>query len=238
VAGSYNEGRGGTSLSQDRQRAKSYFDELAPEYDRAFRRVGQDPLSTLVNRFFRGRTFVRRMRLLEALLGELAVAGKDVLDLGCGSGQVSVLAAKMGARVHAVDIAPRMLEIARRGAVAAGVADRVVFEEGDVAARSYAVADVVLLVGVIEYYADMHALIRRAAESARHALVVAHTSRVLYRMLLRRLLFAMKGGAALYFHAIDEVVRAGEAAGLRLARRVDAHAFSILVLERPGAPRA
>ncbi len=53
-------------------------------------------------------------------------------------------------------------------------------------------------------------------------------------MLLRRLLFAWKGAAALYFHPMDDVIRAGERAGLAHARSVDEHAFSILVFERRG----
>ena len=221
-------------VSGDRERAKSYFDELAPEYDRAFRKAGGGPLQNLVNRWFRGRTFERRMRLLEELFASLALQGKSVLDLGCGSGQVSVLAARMGARVHAVDIAPGMLEIARAGAQAAGVSERVTFEEGDAASHAAAPADVVLLVGVVEYYADYEQLIRHAVTLTRRTLIVAHTSRVAYRMLLRRLLFAWRGAAALYFHPMDDVIRAGERAGLALLRRLDEHAFSILVFERRG----
>jgi len=217
-------------MNADPERAKSYFDDLAPEYDGAFSSGGRG----LVNRFFRGRTFVLRMRRLEALFAELGLAGKTVLDLGCGSGQVSVLAARMGASVHAVDIAPQMLEIARRGAAAAGVADKLRFEEGDVSAAAYPPADVVLLIGVVEYYADLGGVIRKAGEATRGTLVVAHTTRVLYRMLLRRLLFAWRGAAALYFHPMPEVVAAAEAAGLRLARSVDEHAFSILIFERRG----
>ena len=217
-------------MNADPQRAKSYFDELAPEYDGAFSSSGQGP----VNRLFRGRTFVLRMRRLESLFAELRLEGKTLLDLGCGSGQVSVLAAKMGARVHAVDIAPQMLEIARRGAAAAGVAEQVRFEEGDVSAARYPAADVALLIGVVEYYADLACVIQKAAEATRGTLVVAHTSRVFYRMLLRRLLFAWKGAAALYFHPMPDVVAAGEAAGLKLARRIDEHAFSILIFERRG----
>jgi 2-polyprenyl-3-methyl-5-hydroxy-6-metoxy-1,4-benzoquinol methylase len=137
----------------------------------------------------------------------------------------------MGASVRAVDIAPRMLEIARQGALAAGVAERIAFEEGDVAGSDYPAADVVLLVGVVEYYADYEALLRRAAQSTRGTLLVAHTSRVAYRMLLRRLLFAFRG-ARLYFHRMDEVARAAVQAGLTLRRRLDEHAFSILVFER------
>jgi len=70
-------------VSRDRQRAKSYFDQLAPEYDRAFRLSGRNPLSALINRWFRGKTFVRRMRLLESLFADIDVAGKTLLDLAC-----------------------------------------------------------------------------------------------------------------------------------------------------------
>lgn len=217
--------------SDDPGRAKSYFDDLAPEYNRAFEKSGGDPLNALVNRFFRGKTFERRMRLLEALFAELSLPGRTVLDLGCGSGQVSILAAKMGASVHAVDIAPRMLAIARATAEAAGVSDRTRFEEGDVAARAYEPADIVLLVGVTEYYEDHAALIAKAASAARDRLIVAHTTRVAYRMLLRRILFALKG-SNLYFHPMPDVIRAGESAGLKLEREIRDHAFSILVFRR------
>jgi 2-polyprenyl-3-methyl-5-hydroxy-6-metoxy-1,4-benzoquinol methylase len=215
----------------DNARARSYFDELAPEYDRAFAQAGRDPLNALVNRAFRGRTFARRMRLLEGLFADLGLAGRSVLDLGCGSGQVSLLAASMGARVHAVDIAPRMLEIARASAARAGMAERIRFEEGDVSAAGFGAAEVVLLVGVVEYYSDHQALLRRAAESTLATLVVAHTTRVWWRMLLRKLLFAYKG-SNLYFHPLRDVVRSGEAAGLRLAREIRDPAFSILVFAR------
>jgi 2-polyprenyl-3-methyl-5-hydroxy-6-metoxy-1,4-benzoquinol methylase len=218
----------------DHDKAKSYFDRLAPEYDRAFRQAGRDPLNALVNRFFRGPTFARRMRLLEQLFAELGLAGRRVLDLGCGSGQVSLLAASMGAQVHALDIAPRMIEIARESARRAGLAAGITFAEGDVATAFLPPADVVLLVGVIEYYADHGALLQRAGAATGHTLVVAHTSRVSYRMALRRLLFLWRG-ARLYFHPMRDVVAAGEAAGLRLAREITDPAFSILVFTRAGA---
>jgi 2-polyprenyl-3-methyl-5-hydroxy-6-metoxy-1,4-benzoquinol methylase len=223
----------------DRDKAKTYFDRLAPEYDRAFRQTGRDPVNALVNRFFRGRTFARRMRLLEALFRDLGLAGQRVLDLGCGSGQVSLLAASMGAEVHGIDIAPRMIAIARESAARAGLADRLRFEEGDAATAPLPAADLVLLVGVVEYYADYTSLVRRAAAAAGRTLVVAHTTRVPYRMALRRLLFLWRG-AELYFHPMADVVAAGEAAGLRLAREIEDPAFSILVFGRtggaPGAP--
>ena len=109
------------------------------------------------------------------------------------------LVASLGARVHAVDISPRMIEIARRSVERAGLADRVTFEQGDVTSLPLSEPDVVMLIGVVEYYRDAASLIGRAARAARGTLVVAHTNRVAYRMLLRRLLFWLDG-SNLYFH--------------------------------------
>jgi 2-polyprenyl-3-methyl-5-hydroxy-6-metoxy-1,4-benzoquinol methylase len=218
-------------MSNDSDSARTYFDRLAPEYDRAFRMQGRSLLNAAVNKFFRGPTFRKRMLLMEKLFGELGVDGRSVLDLGCGSGQVSLLLASMGATVHGIDIAPRMLEIARESARRAGLAERCRFEEGDVCTAPLPASDLVLLVGVIEYYADYAELLKRAAAACRGRLVIAHTNRVPYRMALRRLLFAIDR-ANLYFHPMPEVIAAARAAGLTLAREHREHAFSLLVFDR------
>ncbi|MEY9835798.1 class I SAM-dependent methyltransferase [Streptacidiphilus sp. EB103A] len=56
----------------------------------------------------------------------------DVLDVGCGTGSLSLLAAEAGHRVTGVDLAPRMVEHARAKLTAAGLAGR--FLVGDAAA--------------------------------------------------------------------------------------------------------
>ncbi len=53
--------------------------------------------------------------------------GRRVLDLGCGYGETSAWLAMQGARVEAVDVAPRMLEVARALAARHGVGERVSF---------------------------------------------------------------------------------------------------------------
>jgi len=47
--------------------------------------------------------------------------GEVVLDLGCGTGNATMIAASRGARVIAVDPAPRLLEVARAAAAADGL---------------------------------------------------------------------------------------------------------------------
>ena len=58
----------------------------------------------------------------ESTLGILGdVAGKDILELGCGGGQWSIGLARAGARPVGLDLSSRQLEHARRQMAAAGV---------------------------------------------------------------------------------------------------------------------
>ena len=61
--------------------------------------------------------------------------GAQVLDVGCGAGQLSLIAARAGARVTGCDIAVNWLAQARRSAAAEGLT--IVFEEGDAEALPY-----------------------------------------------------------------------------------------------------
>ena len=56
-------------------------------------------------------------------------AGARVLDLACGTGNVALLAARLGARVIGVDAAPRLLEVGRERARSPGL--EVEFRQGD-----------------------------------------------------------------------------------------------------------
>lgn len=59
----------------------------------------------------------------------------EVLDVACGTGVVAVTAARLGARVTGLDLAPRLLERAQENAALAGAA--IEFREGDVEALPF-----------------------------------------------------------------------------------------------------
>ena len=61
--------------------------------------------------------------------------GAQLLDVGCGAGQLSLIAARGGARVTGCDIATNWLAQARRSAAAEGLT--IAFEEGDAEALPY-----------------------------------------------------------------------------------------------------
>src|SRR4029079_4499292 len=61
--------------------------------------------------------------------------GVKVLDGACGSGNLAIPAARLGAEVTGMDLAPEMVQQARRNAEAEGL--KAQFDEGDAEALQY-----------------------------------------------------------------------------------------------------
>jgi ubiquinone/menaquinone biosynthesis C-methylase UbiE len=68
-------------------------------------------------------------RARRRLVDDAVEPGMRVLEIGCGTGALTVLAARKGADVFAFDASGPMLRMARRKVDAAGLSDRVRFEE-------------------------------------------------------------------------------------------------------------
>ena len=93
------------------------------------------------------------------------------LDVGCGTGATAVRLAHLGMRVTLLDSSPAMLDIAKRTALEAGVADKVVLQLGDATrltdlfqTQSF---DVILCHNVLEYLDDPMAVLCGAARALR-----------------------------------------------------------------------
>ena len=66
----------------------------------------------------------------EAFVGRLGIrSGMRVLDVACGSGNLAIPAARLGAETYGVDIAPNLVQQARERAAAEGLKAK--FDEGD-----------------------------------------------------------------------------------------------------------
>src|SRR6266540_3877665 len=109
---------GATRLESSRSEA-SFFDALA---ERASSAGELDP--AVVARYARWhRPWFPKEYCFGLVRG---VRAKTVLDIGCGLGDDAILLASYGAaRVVGVDISPKSIEVARRRAARAGIADRV-----------------------------------------------------------------------------------------------------------------
>lgn len=100
-------------------------------------------------------------------------AGASVADVGCGHGASAIVLAQAfpNARIHGIDYHRESIEVARRRAQEAGVADRVTFEVAD--ARTYAPAgyDLICFMDALHDLGDPVG----AAAHARRALAVDGT---------------------------------------------------------------
>ncbi|MEK0445043.1 MAG: peptide chain release factor N(5)-glutamine methyltransferase [Verrucomicrobiota bacterium] len=117
--------------------------ELAPLRLLVRRRAAGEPLQHLLGSVeFMGRVFACDARALiprpeteqlaDLLLKMYPIAPQQILDMGTGSGVLALtLAASWpGAEVHAVDVSPEALALARSNAQGLGLQDRVQFHEG------------------------------------------------------------------------------------------------------------
>lgn len=108
--------------------------ELAFQADRASRMAGVRPTpSHLVERYREARSW--RLFPAEFVFAHLRdIRGREVLDFGCGDGALSVIMARLGAHVTALDISPELVDVARKRAVLDGVGDRIQFLVRDITA--------------------------------------------------------------------------------------------------------
>jgi ubiquinone/menaquinone biosynthesis C-methylase UbiE len=101
--------------------------------------------------------------LVEDLLTDIAGIRRG-LDVGCGPGQFTILIAERlpGAEIWGIDLAPTMIELARRHAAASSAAARVHFEVADVAHLPFADGrfDAVLSSGSIKHWPDQLGALR------------------------------------------------------------------------------
>ncbi len=114
---------------------------------------------------------VATSRLLLATLGPDAATGPSVLELGCGSGALTVALVEAGA-VHGdgLDLSPASVEVARRRAASAGLDDRLSFQVGDGASATLEPHDWVILDRVLCCYRDLDRLLANASSATRATL--------------------------------------------------------------------
>jgi SAM-dependent methyltransferase len=74
-----------------------------------------------------------------------AAPGDYVVDLGSGDGRTVITAAQRGIKAHGIEYNPDMLELSRRNAEKAGVADRATFAHADIFQSDFSDATVVTL---------------------------------------------------------------------------------------------
>ena len=187
-------------------RTQRYFDKHAERFDSIYHEGA--PLERAMNRWLRKAIYERFAITFER---SEPLAGKTVLDIGCGSGRYAVEFAKRGAaRVVGVDYAPGMLALAREYAKREGVAARCEFKEGDFTTATLEEKfDVVIAIGVFDYQDQPAAFMRRMRERSRGKVIASFPGRSLVRMPLRKLRYWWSDCPVLFYRH-EEVKALGE----------------------------
>jgi magnesium-protoporphyrin O-methyltransferase len=115
-----------TTYDERRGRLETYFNKTA--VDAWAQLTSNSPVSRIRETVRQGREEMRAL-LLSWLPQDMT--GRALLDAGCGTGALSVIAARRGARVVAVDIAGNLVNLARERAPADLAPGAIDFRVGD-----------------------------------------------------------------------------------------------------------
>jgi magnesium-protoporphyrin O-methyltransferase len=132
---------------QRRGQLETYFDRTAVE---AWSRLTSDAPVGRIRATVRAGRDQMRQTLLEWLPADMR--GMRLLDAGCGTGALSVEAAKRGADVTAVDLSPTLIGLAQERTPRDGLAGRIEFVVGDMLSVRFGRFDYVVAMDSLIHY--------------------------------------------------------------------------------------
>ncbi len=162
------------SYTERRGQLETYFDRTAVE---AWARLTSDAPVSRIRATVRAGRDAMRAAILDTLPADLR--GARLLDAGCGTGALAVEAARRGAEVVAVDLAPTLVALAESRLPRTLGHGRISFHAGDMLDPALGRFDhVVAMDSLIHYRADdMAAAVARLAARTDHTLVFTFAPR-------------------------------------------------------------
>ena len=202
--------RNSKNMKEHNHKVVNYFDRAAVTFD-TFYDHKRTKFMQWVDKKLRSDVFDRYYRTFETLE---PLTDKTVLDIGCGSGPYVVEAAKLGSkRVVGLDMAQNMLDLARKRAIAANVADKCEFVLGtfpqDAPAEKF---DYSITMGVMDYVPDPRNFLRALAKQVTDRAVLSFPSKHWFRTPLRKFRYWLKR-CPVYFYEPKQIEELSKAAG-------------------------
>ena len=180
---------------QDRS-VQEYFEEIARKFDSYYRKDADTGglIGKAIHAVFRRPGMVRRFEATFSFLGDLG--GKNILDVGCGSGIYSIEIARRGGRATGVDVSPGMIALAGENAVSAGCADRCSFIVKDLQDLEPAegLYDAVIAIGLFDYIppAEQRSVLDRLLSVSRRDVIATFPKRWVPGAFVRAMWFLSK----------------------------------------------
>jgi 2-polyprenyl-3-methyl-5-hydroxy-6-metoxy-1,4-benzoquinol methylase len=215
-----------------------YFQKDAGDFNTMFADPSQmkDPIRKLVKLVWKKSGSEGRFQMALSLMPQ-PIAGKHILEVGCGHGYCSLSLAKMGAHVIGMDYSPNMLNIAREnksrlGAELTGSCD---FCEGDL--FGFEVPEKVELVfalGVIDYVEpeSVESFVRKlTALSEKWVLIAFPLKFHLFYPIRKFWLHFFKKVHVIHFSR-KETLNLCEKGGLKMVRNIKHAGYDLCLMEK------
>jgi magnesium-protoporphyrin O-methyltransferase len=157
-----------------RSQLEDYFDRTAVD---AWKRLTSDLPVNRIRATVRAGRDAMRNTLLDRLPADLT--GCRLLDAGCGTGALSIEAARRGADVVAVDLSPTLVDLARSRVPELRGPGRLTFSDGDMLAPALGKFDYVVAMDSLIHYAseDISAAICGLAARTRRSILLTFAPR-------------------------------------------------------------
>lgn len=189
---------------------------------------------------YKSKGLSRSSKLLLKFVSDSSVKDKTVLDLGCGSGGLSIELLKQGAQ-NAVgfDLSPRMIEAASELAQATGFESKAKFQEGNAALAELPGSDIVIMDKVLCCYSEWRPLLKNAMDASNGMIgfVVPRDEGVAkwpFRLGLRIVNYFQKrsAGVLFYLHPLETIDRTLQDAGFSRFRKEASRFWLVFVYSR------
>lgn len=181
----------------------AHLDEVAQEFD-LYYRGERDALRRAIDKIFRKAMTERIDLTLEECKN---ISGKKVLDVGCGTGRMTVQLAKQGAKLVSIDASQTPIDVAKLMIKKEGLMDRCIFIRDDFAKHvfneKFAVS---LALGFFDYTEDAAFHLKKMRSITTEKCIMSFSAKFAFQVPLRVIWLRSKK-SPVYFYTKKELKR-------------------------------
>lgn len=179
---------------------KRYFEDTAKDFDEIYDNQG-DALKRLINRIFRRGMRERLILALQECTGD----NKTILDIGCGSGRISLLLAEKGAKVTGIDYSLPMIELAKEHLKKYEASKNIKLDVEFICCDfledfdSDTLFDITLALGVFDYIKYPMSFLEKIRNLTREKMIASYPAKFAFQMPIRKVWLHTKN-CPVYFY--------------------------------------
>jgi len=171
---------------------KYYFDRIADEFNGYYSGRRPSFIQEIGYRIFRGPGLRRRFTDTVKIVGDCN--GADMLDVGCGPGVYAQHFSKKGARVTAIDISQKMVELAKKNLSETGAKNFKIMQGDFLNINFDSQFDYILAIGVFDYIKrqDIGKYMDKMARLTKGKIIATFPKMFVVQAPIRFILFCLK----------------------------------------------